>query len=178
MKVLNMTSMSGITRSVAVIAQFEKFEELKSATLEYVLEIERTHKHYQSQIPLQIDPWRNNIWDSVGFSKPGMLETDYSTILPRFKNSIFEELIMSMPTPVCRARIMRMRDTGLYPTNADKYARIHIPIISMPTGLDTIEANGDIYWVDAKNCHKFVNSGQEPRIHIMMSIVDNTYKPT
>jgi len=167
-----MISTSGITRSVAVIAQFEKFKELQAATLEYVLEIERTYKHYQSQIPLQIDPWKSNMWDSVGWSKPGMLESDYNTILPRFKNSIFEELIMNMPTPVCRARIMRVRVP--YPVNADKYARIHIPILST----DIAEANGDIYWASAENGHKFVNSGQEPRIHIMMSIIDKYYKPT
>ena len=161
-----------MNRSIAVIA-FEKFEDLKAATLEYVAEIERTHKLYQSQIPLQIDPWKANMWDSVGWSKPGMLESDYNTILPRFKNSIFEELIMSMPTPVCRTRIMRLRDNSLYPVGTDKYARIHVPIIST----DVVEANGDIYWVDAENGHRFVNSGQEPRIHLMMSIVDNTYTP-
>ena len=166
-----------MNRSIAVIAQFEKFKELQAATLEYVLEIKRTHKLYQSQIPLQIDPWKSNIWDSVGLSKPGMIESDYNTILPRFKNSIFEELIMSMPTTVCRAKIMRSKDNDLYPVGTDKYARIHVPIFSIPNGTDTIEANGDIYWVDAKNCHKFVNCGQEPRIHIMMSIVDNTYTP-
>lgn len=165
-------------RSIAVIAQFEKFEELKAATLEYIAEIERTHKQYQSQLPLQIDPWRTNIWDSVGWSKTGMVESDYSTILPRFKNSIFEELIMSMPTAVCRARIMRMRN-DLYPAHTDKYPRIHVPIISFPgNNNNAIEATGDIYWVDAENCHRFVNYGQHPRIHIMMSIVDNTYKPT
>lgn len=163
-----------MNRSIAVIAQFEKFEELKAATLEYVAEIERTHKHYQSQIPLQIDPWKADNWDSVGWSKPGMLESDYNTILPRFKNSVFDELIMNMPTAVCRARIMRTRNNKLYPVNADKYARIHVPILVTN---NATEANGDIYWVDAKNCHEFVNCGQEPRIHIMMSIVNNTYTP-
>ena len=166
-----------MNRSIAVIAQFEKFEELQAATMRYISEIEQAHKQYQSQIPLQVDPWKSNMWDSVGWSKPGMLESDYNTILPRFKNSIFEELIMSMPTTVCRARIMRTRNNKLYPVNADKYARIHVPILSVIDGTDIIEANGDIYWVDAKNCHKFVNCGQEPRIHIMMSIVDNTYTP-
>ena len=162
-----------MNRSIAVIAQFEKFNELKEAIIGYVLEIERTYKQYQSQIPLQIDPWKDNMWDSVGLSKPGMIESDYNTILPRFKNSIIDELIMSMPTAVCRAKIMRVRDNSLYPVGTDKYARIHVPIIST----DTVEANGDIYWVDAKNCHKFINCGQEPRIHLMMSIVDNTYTP-
>lgn len=161
-------------RSIAVIAQFEKFDELKAATLDYIAEIERTHKLYQSQLPLQIDPWRSNIWDSVGWSKPGMMESDYNTILPRFKNSIFEELIKNMPTPVCRARVMRLRDNDPYPKGTDKYGRIHIPIIST----DVAEANGDIYWVDAENGHRFVNSGQEPRIHLLMSIVDKDYKPT
>ena len=83
-----------------------------------------------------------------------------------------------MPTAVCRARIMRMRN-DLYPAHTDKYPRIHVPIISFPgNNNNAIEATGDIYWVDAENCHRFVNYGQHPRIHIMMSIVDNTYKPT
>ena len=163
-----------MNRSIAVIAQFEKFEELKAATLEYVAEIDKTHSRYQDQIPLQIDPWRENLWDSVGWAKPGMIESDYNTILPRFKNSIFEDLIRSMPTPVCRVRIMRVRDKYPYPANSDKYPRIHVPIIST----DIAEANGDIYWIDAENGHRFVNSGQEPRIHLLMSIIDKDYKPT
>jgi len=175
---------------VEIIAQFKKFEKLKEATLEYIEEIERTYKGDlvrldRSQIPLQIDPRQNDMWHSASWLKPNMMESDYSTILPRFKESIFEELIESIPTKVCRARIMILKAGTAHQIHVDDYPRIHVPIIThsecaflFPDDdyMKHMSANGNVYWANVTKRHTFVNWGNQPRIHLLMSIVDKNYK--
>ena len=172
---------------VEIIAHFKKFEELKIATLEYINEIEKTYKKYQAQIPLQMDPSQENAWHAVSWLKPGAIESDYNVILPRFKGSIFEELIESMPTKVCRTRIMRLKDNEAYPIHKDSHPRIHVPIVThsecaflFPDDdyMKNMSANGNVYWADVTRSHTFINWGKQPRIHLLMSIIDKDYKPT
>jgi hypothetical protein len=173
-------------KPVELLSNFKKFEELKTATLEYIEEIEKTYTGDRNQIPLQIDPRQDDMWHSVSWLKPGMMESDYNSILPRFKGSIFEELIDSMPTKVCRTRIMRLKDNTAYPIHSDGYPRIHVPIITHPECaflfpdddyMKTMLANGNVYWANVRKRHTFVNWGNQPRIHLLMSIVDKGYVP-
>ena len=171
---------------VILLSNFKKFEELKAATLEYIEEIEKTYIGYKSQIPLQVDPRQNDMWHSAFWLKAGMIESDYNTILPRFKGSIFEELIDSMPTKVCRTRIMILKGKFTYPIHTDSHPRIHVPIITntecaflFPDDnyMKTMLANGDVYWANVRKRHTFVNWGDQPRVHLLMSIVNKDYLP-
>ena len=171
---------------VKVIAHFDKFQELKDTVLAYIEEVKKNYEGYRPQIPLQICPQSNDIWDSANWLKPGMKESFYNTLLPKFEGSIIEEVIKAMPTEVCRTRIMRLKDQKTYPVHIDPLHRIHIPIISHPDCaflfpeddyMKNMPANGDVYWVDVTRRHTFTNWGNSPRIHLLMSIVDKNYRP-
>jgi hypothetical protein len=183
---------------IKIIDYFDEFDELVDKTLEYIDEIDRLYRRHLAQIPIQYNPDRIDIWDTINLwdaeGRPlnGAKETDFCEIRPNFKGTVIEKLILSIPTPVCRSRILRMNAHTFRQVKLGVAPEIYIPLIShIDSGflfpnydrIDTLETTGPtgikgpVYYVNTQEEHTLINWGNHEIPFIVMNMLDKNYIP-
>ena len=78
-----------------------------------------------------------------------------------------------------RVRILRLDSRTSLSYHRDPEARLHIPIITNPGALMIVDkgahhmkADGSVYYVDTTKYHTALNGGNEARIHLVATILD------
>lgn len=119
----------------------------------------------------------NNIWSEgtgalAGLDNP---ELKYKNLNPVLHDTIFEEIINRYN--LVRTRFMWVNPMSCYSIHRDMSPRIHVPIITNPEcyfllkqeSTATIEhlSVGNVYWVDTRITHTFMNCSYEPRLHLI-----------
>lgn len=112
------------------------------------------------------DPWTS----SVGRSKGE--ELSYGILNDFFKNTIFETIIRNYNLK--RTRLMWLEPYSCYSMHNDETPRIHIPLITnqgcyflFKIGLIKHLEIGNVYWVDTRKLHTFVNTSEYARLHLV-----------
>lgn len=148
------------------IYNFKKFQELKDATIKCI----------QDTAPgkTPVSPVK------------GMEVTYLDTLIPEVSGTIFEELILSVPTKVCKIRIVKVNGNTVCQIPPETDPMIYVPIISHKNNgflfpeedyMRTLQATGNILWIDTTRNYTFINWGIDPVINLVMSIVDKDYIP-
>ena len=176
-------------KPIRVINRFGRFDELRTFILDFVarMDVEYPKQMGNQQLGLQTRVGCSDRFHSCLWLKEGVEETEYDQLLPELRGTVVEELLASIPTPICRFRVMRMMPKYTYVVHVDPGPRIHVPILShdecgmlYPTidYMKRMPANGDVYWMDPRLPHTFANWGNQGRIHLMGSLVDPCYEPS
>ena len=111
------------------------------------------------------------VWDSA-VGRRFMHQTSYDNLNPFFKDTIFETLINEYQ--MYRTRLMWIGPYSCYSMHRDLAPRIHIPLITNPqcyfvfrdSGIQHLSA-GNVYWVDARKFHTFMNCSDQHRLHLV-----------
>ena len=108
-------------------------------------------------------------------------ESIYTELIPEIKNTYFEEVYnkISKFFVLGRVRVLCLEPRKSLSYHRDPEPRIHLPIISNPGALTIVEnfctylpANGSLYWMETTKYHSVMNGGEEPRIHLVATILD------
>ena len=122
-------------------------------------------------------------------------DEDYNEIqVERFVNEeaykIFEPLLMntyiknvydvlSQHYKLGRVRILKLDSRTSLSYHRDPEARLHVPVITNPGALMIVEeeahhmkADGSVYYVDTTKYHTALNGGNQSRIHLVATILD------
>lgn len=118
----------------------------------------------------------DDLWtSSVGKLKSN--EPIYNLINPFFKNTVFEDLIKEYK--MHRSRLMWVNPFSCYSFHNDHSPRIHFPLITNPecffvfkTGSMTHFPAGEIWQVDTRFKHTFLNTSKIPRLHFV-GVIEN-----
>jgi hypothetical protein len=173
---------------IKVVGRFDRFDELREFVLDFVARMDGEYPEEMKlgQLGFQTRVGCGDRFHCCNWIKEGVKETDYSELLPELRGTVVEDLLSSMPTPLCRVRAMRLLPKYNYPVHVDPSPRIHVPIVTHEKcamlypaieHMKQMPADGSIYWMDPRLPHTFVNWGNEPRIHLMGSLVDGDYDP-
>ena len=80
-----------------------------------------------------------------------------------------------------RVRILKLDSRSSLSYHRDPEARLHIPIITNPGALMIVDkgahhmkADGSVYYVDTTKYHTALNGGNEPRVHLVATILDES----
>ena len=148
------------------IHQFKKFQELKDATIKCVTDTASGEK--------TVSPIK------------GMEVTYLNDLIPEVSGTLFEELILSVPTEICKIRIVKVSGNTVCQIPPETDPMIYVPIISHKDSgflfpeqdyMRTLQATGNILWIDTTQNYTFINWGIDPVINIVMNIVDKDYIP-
>jgi hypothetical protein len=98
------------------------------------------------------------------------------TILPQFKDTVWEQILNTLPIDVGQARLMKLAPEECYRSHADADDRYHLNLIgdkSFLIDLDNskmfpTEKDGVWYIMDAGKRHSAVNFGGKPRIQLVV----------
>lgn len=124
------------------------------------------------------------------------LDSDYNEIqIERYVNEeaykIFEPLLMdtyfkkvheilSQHFKLGRIRILKLNSRTALSYHRDPESRLHIPIITNPGALMIVgkdahhmKADGSVYYVDTTKYHTALNGGNEARVHLVATILDD-----
>jgi len=89
-----------------------------------------------------------------------------------YKDTIIEDIIKKYDCT--RMRWMWMYPKSCYTFHKDQTPRIHIPIITNPDNMFVFEDHapfhlpiGNVYWVDTRKKHTFINCSTELRLHLV-----------
>lgn len=117
------------------------------------------------------DPWSSAV---------GRLKSDepaYTTTNPVFENTIFEELIKKYN--MHRTRLMWINPFSCYSFHNDHSPRVHFPLITNQDCLFAFKTGtlkhfpaGEVWWVDTRFKHTFLNTSKEHRLHLV-GVVNN-----
>ena len=133
------------------------------------------HGYQGKQVGLQYkrndDPWTSSVGKSKG------LEFLYSNLNPFFKETIFETIIQKFK--LFRTRLMWVNPFCCYSMHKDHTLRIHIPIITNPECYLVFKNTtpqhisvGNVYLVNTKEEHTFINCSNQSRLHLVGLIKD------
>lgn len=185
-----------MTELVKVLCQYNRFDELK----QFVLDFYEAHKNEMkdtNQYPIQgissSDDINTCMHERFGGNFTGD-ENIFDVLLDPFKDTVVEDAINSLGYDVCRSRLFLMPAGHEMSIHLDPTPRIHIPIYTtegnefwfwkdtdMWTKIqdanmnniihrEHLLANGNVYWVNTKNLHAFVNHSSEPRLHLVFGL--------
>lgn len=138
-------------------------------------EIQWTESTHAKQAGIQYKEGEN-IWSSA-VGKLKKQESDYHLINPIFKNTVIEDIIKEYK--MFRTRLMWVNPFSCYSFHNDSSPRIHFPIITNPdclfvfrNGIMEHFSAGEVWWVDTRFKHTFLNTSKYPRLHIL-GVVDS-----
>jgi hypothetical protein len=126
------------------------------------------HKGKQTGLQYKVneDPWTSAVGRSQG------QEIQYDNFNLFFKGTVFEELINVYQLK--RTRLMWIGPYACYSMHNDETPRIHIPLITNPecyflfqTGQLTNLTVNNVWWVDTRLRHTFINCSDHPRLHLV-----------
>jgi hypothetical protein len=113
----------------------------------------------------------------LDINKPtGNFFYDKWEILDNFKNTVWQEVLESLPMPVGEARLMKLQPGNAYYSHADVDDRYHLNITGSRAFLVDLEDNklhavhNDGYWyeMNAGLRHSAVNFGNETRVQLVI----------
>jgi hypothetical protein len=118
-----------------------------------------------------------NEWTSaVGKLKQN--EQEYNLLNPVLENTAIGEIIKKYN--MFRSRLMWINPVSCYSFHNDSSPRIHFPLITNPECLFVFRhgemkyfPEGEVWWVDTKFKHTFLNTSKMPRLHLV-GVVPNT----
>lgn len=123
------------------------------------------------QYKLGENPWTSAVGKSQGE------ELQYTELNPFFKDTIFETIINRYKLK--RTRLMWVYPKSCYSFHKDETPRLHIPLITNPECYFLFKPGflyhlsiGNVWWVNTKLKHTFLNCSEEPRLHLV-GIVEN-----
>jgi len=108
-------------------------------------------------------------------------EEAYRVFEPLLMNTYFKNVYdtLSKHYRLGRVRILKLSPRTSLSYHRDPEARLHIPIITNPGALMIVgkeshhmKADGSAYYVDTTQYHTALNGGNEHRIHIVATILD------
>lgn len=112
------------------------------------------------------DPWTSAVGRSQGN------ELSYNILNSYFTNTVFEEIILKYK--MIRSRFMWIDPYSCYSMHKDETPRIHIPLITNPqcffvfkSGIIEHLTTNNVYWVDTRLVHTFMNCSEHPRLHLV-----------
>jgi hypothetical protein len=133
-----------------------------------------------TQVSIQTDGADD--WTNSAGSRIGVKESVWDKIHPALAGSWWEtDFFPSLPWKVYRTRIMVMEGRRCYSIHKDDNPRLHIAItttnqsrfiFTTPPEITHIPADGHVWWVDTRNEHTAINASMEPRVHLLMSLVN------
>lgn len=101
-------------------------------------------------------------------------DKDYNELNPVFKDTIFEKIISKYK--MTRTRLMWVYTKSCYSMHRDETPRIQIPLITNPDCYFVFKisppvhlAEGNVYFVDTRNYHTFINCSEHNRLHLVGS---------
>lgn len=104
-------------------------------------------------------------------------EMAFNVINEPFRGTVFEEILLGLPFPFGRTRIMCIPPQRCYPVHCDQTIRYHIALRTHPYSylmypysakVYHIPDDGHIYRVDAREPHTAVNASWVPRFHLVI----------
>ncbi len=101
---------------------------------------------------------------------------DQWLVSDRFENTVWEEILNSLPEDIGQARLIKLKPEECYRSHADIDDRYHLSIISDKACLVDLENNimypttvdGQWYLMDAGKRHSAVNFSGQPRIQLVI----------
>lgn len=108
-------------------------------------------------------------------------EEAYRVFEPLLMETYFKNVYdtLSKHYKLGRVRILKLNSRTSLSFHRDPEARLHIPIITNPGALMIVDkdayhmhADGSVYYVDTTKYHTALNGGNEPRIHLVATIID------
>lgn len=121
------------------------------------------------------DETSENLWaESTGkFISLVNPEPKYKHLNPLLSGTIFEEIIKEHK--LVRTRFMWLNGMSCYSMHRDMSPRIHIPIITNSACYFVFKEDrtiehmpaGNVYSVDTRKLHTFMNCSPEPRLHLI-----------
>jgi hypothetical protein len=113
-----------------------------------------------------------NPWESAVGKFKDRTEESYSLLNPFFKDTIFEEIIKKHN--LIRTRLMWVFPMSCYSFHNDVAPRIHYPLITdnecyflFKKGELIHFPAGEVWWVDTRFKHTFLNASNVNRLHIV-----------
>lgn len=109
-------------------------------------------------------------------------EEAYRVFEPLLMNTYFKNVydVLSQHYRLGRFRILKLDNRSALSYHRDPEARLHIPIITNPGALMIVEkeayhmeADGGVYYIDTTKYHTALNGGDEPRVHLVATILDD-----
>lgn len=135
---------------------------------------------YRQQISLQTNGTSD--WQSSTGSRPNQDEEQWDTIHPELAGTWWEDFFKNLPMKVYRSRLMVMMPRTCYSIHKDENPRLHVAIkthrqarfiFTDPPYVKFIPDDSHIWWVDTRIEHTAINGSLEPRIHLVMCLVNN-----
>lgn len=179
-----------------IISKYHRFNQLQAFVAEFFNNEYSTIKMH-NQYPLQgissQDSINTCMHQKFGGNFTGN-ETVFDKILDIFKDTEIEKVIQFLDVPVYRSRLFLMPPGHEMSIHTDASPRIHIPILTSKGNefwfwKDTpvwtkiqdadmqnlvyrehLPANGNVYLVDTRELHSFVNHSNEFRIHLVFGV--------
>jgi hypothetical protein len=108
-------------------------------------------------------------------------EEAYKVFEPLLMGTYFKNVYdtLSEHYKLGRVRILRLDSRTSLSYHRDPEARLHIPIITNPGALMIVEkdayhmrATGGVYYMDTTKYHSALNGGNDPRVHLVATILD------
>lgn len=125
------------------------------------------------QTGLQFKPG-DDPWTSATGSRQ-YSEVAYSNLNPFFKDTYFEDIINQFN--LLRTRLIWINPYSCYSLHRDEHPRVHIPLVTNSEcyfvfheadySSITHLAAGNVYWVDTRKCHTFMNCSDADRLHLV-----------
>jgi len=161
MNLLQMIKLIDTINVENILTQYQQLENIIQWT-------DYGHKGRQAGLQYRAneDPWTG----AVGLDHGP--EFEHTNLNPFFKDTIFETLIDKYNLK--RTRLMWVGPYACYSMHRDQTPRIHIPLITNPecyfvfqTGkLINLTVN-NVWWVDTRLRHTFINCSDHPRLHLV-----------
>jgi hypothetical protein len=129
------------------------------------------------QAALQYAEPTDNLWGGGTGKLEGLTnpEQQYKNLNPILQGTIFEDIINEYK--LVRTRFMWLNSRSCYSMHRDMSPRIHVPIVTNPEcyfvlkpesgGLVEHIPAGNVYWIDTRIRHSFMNCSIEPRLHLI-----------
>lgn len=164
--------------------------------LQQLLQVTLT-KHPLSEKNRQIcfTSYRNTdqtVYDGVGstFDREKLdwkvQEKDFQFFLNEFKGTYFETVYHDLQKlsdgKIARMRLMYLPPFSCYSFHFDNTQRYHISLVTNESAFLVfrdeipvhIPADGYVYSVDTRNDHTAINCGEQPRIHLVLSLANDS----
>jgi len=109
-------------------------------------------------------------------------EDAYKVFEPLLSQTYLKNIydVLSKHYKLGRIRILKLNSRTSLSYHRDPESRIHIPIITNPGALMVVEgeayhmkADGTAYYVDTTKYHTALNGGNEERVHLVATILDD-----
>jgi len=109
-------------------------------------------------------------------------EEAYRVFEPLLMQTYFKNIydVLSQHYTLGRVRILKMGSRSTLSYHRDPENRLHIPIITNPGALMIVNneayhmrADGSVYYMNTVDYHTALNGGNNPRIHLVATILDD-----